>query len=74
MIAASMVVLWVLWGIIRKLLALAALALFVAAVTTLFGWFSIQVEGNEIAWYWLLSASFVFGVIGMAGDKLLGLD
>jgi hypothetical protein len=57
------------WLVLRFLLALAGVALFVAAATSLFGWFALTVGGTEVAWYWLLAASFILGFLGMAGDK-----
>lgn len=59
------------WIVVRFLLALAGLLLVLTAVTSLLGWFTIAVEGEPIAWYWLLAAGFVLGLIGMIGDKLI---
>lgn len=54
--------------LLRKVLAWAGAALVVVAVLSLFDVFTVSLDGQPVAWYWLLIAAFVLGAIGQAGD------
>lgn len=61
----------VIWGLLRWLFALAGLALLVLTVTTLFEVFTVSIEGEPVAWYWLLIGAVVLGGIGQLGDRAI---
>jgi hypothetical protein len=57
------------WMAVRTLLAFDGLVLVAFALTTLLGWFSFSVDGDEVAWYWLMGAGFLLGAIGLFIDQ-----
>jgi hypothetical protein len=44
--------------------------LVVLTVTTLFGWFTVSIDGEEVAWYWLLAVAFGLGAVGLFIDRM----
>jgi hypothetical protein len=62
------IVLILLWGFLRYVLALAGFVCLLLSVSTLTGWFTVVAEGAQLQWYWLLAAAFMFGFLSIVGD------